>query len=296
MNRNKRSDSAWPNSKEPPSWRPGSTPQRTPPRRSTPGSGRLRAWWDDSGSNVGLIALGVSLPVSIVLCIVLWLTHSRANWLVGLGLTLFGLPLLVIGLLMIRGQTRQLISESGCTTLGGLLLGAVALTLAFFVFFRPEHKIAKSVMLTFQRVVENEDLVVELSVEPVEYRVGERGAVTVDIANRSDVTVEFSELVLGMPKGFFDGFVVDFPTTPPHLEYNEQSIGGDTIVLSGEGTRIAPGETFRARVEIVANLPGNYSGKFTFVPVFSEESQALGAVQAKEKLTVTILPESREEP
>jgi len=286
----------WPGSKDAPAWRPGSTPQQTPPRRSSSGCGRLRAWWEDSGSMAGLIALGVSLPASVVLCVVLWITHSRTNWLVGLTLTLFGLPTLIYGLMLTRHRNRQIAGEGGCMMVGGILLGVAALVLAFFVFFKPEHRISKTMMLSFQRGVKNDELVLDLKVEPAEYRVGERGAVTVDITNHSDVTVEFSELVLGLPKDFFDGFVVDFPTTPPHLQYNQQSIGGDTMVLSGEGTRLAPGETFAARVEIVANLPGNYSGKFTFMPVFSEESQALGTVQVKEKLTVTILPESRDGP
>jgi hypothetical protein len=285
-----------PNSKDTPSWRPGGAAQRTPPRPS-PGCGsRLGTWWEDSGSMAGLLAMGISLPVSVVLCIVLYATHSRTNWLVGLALALFGLPVLLYGLMLTRRRNRQIAGEGGCMTLGAILLGAAALVFAFFVFFRPEHKIAKTLMLSFQRGVKSHDFSLVLNVSPAEYRVGERGAVTVDITNQSNVTVEFSEMVLGLPKDFFDGFVVDFPTTPPHLQYNQQSIGGDTIVLSGEGTRIEPGETFTARVEIVANLPGNYSGKFTFMPVFSEESEALGTLQVKEKLTVTILPDSPKGP
>jgi len=296
MSSNKRGVSGLQDSKGMPSWRPGSTPQRTP-SRPPPGCGaRLRAWWEDSGSMAGLVAVGVSLPASVILCVVLWITHSRANWLVGLALALFGLPMLVYGVMLTQRTNRRATGEGGCMMLGALLLGAAALVLSFFVFFKPEHKIAKSLMLSFQRGVKQDDFALVLKVEPAEYEVGERGALTVDITNQSDVTVEFSQLVLGLPNNFFDGFVVDFPTTPPHLQYNQQSIGGDTMVLSGEGTRIAPGETFTARVDIAAILPGNYSGKFTFMPVFSEESQALGTIQVKERLTVTILPESPKGP
>ena len=271
----RRQQAAWPVRQEHPKPRPG---------RSNPGTKK------DYKSAMIIIASLVMVG-SMVMCGIQGFSYERHTLLSALGYLLFGISAVALTVTFLLSYTnKQEFAQSGCATISFLITGIIAAILGSIMLIAPESKTAQTVIINSTRRLRAKEFMVDVIILPEVYRVGDEGMLTILIENNSEKSVMFSNISLRLPRGFFDGFDVIYPTDPPHEKVSQGGLGGSSITFSGGERLIAPGEAFFIQVPIAAKKAGDYSGRFQVTPLFSPQSEALAIILDSEKIDLSVSP------
>lgn len=155
----------------------------------------------------------------------------------------------------------------------------------------------------FPDFVSESDLRTTIDIQPLEYHIGEEGKITITLENTSKVPLNISVVTFNPPSGFFQGFIIKYPTEPPLNSDTEWFYGfienlGETFgeeikierVYTFEGKELGANETFIMRIPIVAYNYRDCSGIFSVTTTMSNESMKPGDLLYSVKFNVVILP------
>ncbi|MFZ5858153.1 MAG: hypothetical protein ACOYZ6_15090 [Chloroflexota bacterium] len=155
----------------------------------------------------------------------------------------------------------------------------------------------------FPDPVSDSDLRTTVDVNPVEYHIGEEGKITITLENVSNVPLNISAVTFNPPSGFFQGFIIKYPTEPPlnsdsewfydFIENLGEAFGDETKlerVTTFDGKELGTNETFIIQIPIVANSSRDCSGIFSVTSTISTESKKSGDLLYSVKFNIIILP------
>lgn len=223
------------------------------------------------------------------LCVWQFAIEQPQNHWIGLAFMSFGAPLLIGGIafLIITARGEDI---GGCTTYGFLIVGLAFVVIGSLVMFAPDVGISQKVINIYQRGIQEKGLLMDIKVEPASYKPGDTGMITVSIQNNGNDSFILQDLDFDCQSKFFDGFIISYPTRP-ELKDRNTKIGGYTgLFFKIEPTELAPGESFRIEVDIVANLPGDYTSKFGMLAQVSADGKSVKLFNHAEDINVTIFP------
>lgn len=254
------------------------------PNRSNPGS-------KEDYKSAMIIIASLVMVGSMVMCGIQGFSYERHALLSALGYTLFGISAVALTVtFLLSYSSKQELAQSGCATISFLITGIIAAILGSIMLIAPESKTSQTVLLNSTRRLKAKEFMVDVIILPEVYGVGDEGMLTIMIENNSKKTVMFSNINLRLPRNFFDGFDVIYPTDPPHEKISQGGLGGSAITFSGGERFIAPGEAFFIQMPIAAKKGGDYSGRFQVTPLFSPESEALALIIDSEKIDLIVSP------
>lgn len=253
--------------------------------------GRSRGAGTTDHKTVMIIIAMAMMVGSMVMCGIQGFSYERYTLLSALGYLLFGISavLLTVTVLLSAGNKQEL-AQSGCATMSFLITGIIAAILGSIMLIAPQSKTAQRVILNSTRRLKAKEFMVDVIILPEEFKVGDEGMLTILIENNSEKSVMFANVNLRLPRDFFDGFDVIYPTDPPHEKVSKGGLGGSAITFSGGERLIGPGEAFFIQMPVAAKEDGDYSGRFQVTPLFSPESEALAIIFDSEKIDLSIYP------
>ncbi len=241
----------------------------------------------------GVFITMFGMLASILLCL-LQLILSVDNML------LLILALFLAGLVMLGGGAWETFVNRlwSVVFVGMMLIGAAALALAYFLSFEPNSPVSAKFRTLYRpeiQPLESQDLKISLDITPTQYMPGERGTITMRFDNHCEYTLVFESVMLETQKRFFEGFVIDYESASPPISQRKNKMGISTALFFGElPIVIPPGETYTVRLEIIANIPGDYSDEFFITPFMDlqrTEAVSVSFPSYSEKIFLVILPE-----
>lgn len=193
----------------------------------------------------GVVAIGI-----VTLIVILWnvfLNRMEAGNLNGIvGSLSVGIGLVVLLLMALyKIPSYDMGGNWGCLAILALGFGLWLLTFAPLNFFVCARDLVQG---------SAEKLDVQVKIEPAKLGKGNRTTLSISLHNNINQSITTEDMKLTLPDRFFDGFIVDYPTSPA---FKAQSDG----VLTFGGVQIASSQTVTLTVPLVANNAGNYTGE-----------------------------------
>lgn len=223
-------------------------------------------------------------------------TGQPSYTIVGLGILVSGLPgwILLLNGKRLLDDLDNSWSHAGCQVSFLIVpYGIVAVILGgYLALFNPTVPGELSDAIPLLSTNRNQ-ITIEWVIEPQEFSIGENGSVSVFFVNIGDDYVEIPEITLHFPNDFFEGFIIDYPTTPPHTSIEEVRttiLGPSHTSISFEGTGLHPGDAFIVQIPVVANNSGDFSGEYTMFSSLKIGSSHFGMLQNTTDLNVIVLP------
>lgn len=259
--------------------------------RAKPRLGRTTGGATPNFKTTMMVIAMIVMVGSMVMCGIQGFSYERHILLSALGYLLFGISAVMLTVTALLSATnKQELTQSGCATISFLITGIITAVLGGIMLISPQSKAAQNVMLNSTRRLKAKEFMVDVIILPEEFKVGDEGMLTVLIENNSQKSVMFANINLRLPRDFFGGFDVIYPTDPPHEKVSKGGLGGSTITFSGGERLIAPGEAFFIQMPILAKEDGDYGGLFQVTPLFAPGSEAMAIILDSEKIDLSISP------
>jgi hypothetical protein len=197
--------------------------------------------------------------------------------------TVIGLGMIIVALGLGIGVYNKVLSTS--FVIGVFVL---ALTIALVVFKPIRFAMFPSLSSRLQGTV----IAATLAPPPPALQSGERALLQVVIENQSDEVISFDKLRVELPKDFFEGFVVVYPTSPPHKDVKD---GGTwttppSDVISFADIVVAPNSRQELTINVAANVPGDYSGRYQVFGTARIGKSKFGWMRLLQNANVAVVP------
>lgn len=201
------------------------------------------------------IRLGIGTLGLIFLCIGLGTAahFSGGDLNIATAMVLITTGLLGIGFAWLFGGS----DSQGC--LGCYAMLAIPLAI-YLITFAPRDTVYCTVDY-FQRSLGSKiKMDMHAEIEPSKLGKNARGTLVVSLHNNMSQSIETEDIVLGLPNKFFDGYIIDYPTVPPHKS-KADGLLGVLPSITFAGILIAPSQTMTLTIPLIGNIAGDYSGE-----------------------------------
>lgn len=109
------------------------------------------------------------------------------------------------------------------------------------------------------------DKSITIYMTPETYTIGEKGEIAVDLSYTGGKCpgVLIPVAIVELPENFFQGFIIEYPTTPVHKNVQRGQIEDFLKTsITFENILVETNKTYQIRIPIVANIAGDYSGQY----------------------------------